>query len=101
MPSRNGYAVVVTFVVAPEHREAFRNAVLENAAASLRLEPGCSVFDVCEAGDGAEIFLYEIYDSEAAFKEHLATAHFRRFDALVVPWVREKRVQPYHRLAQS
>jgi len=101
MPRRDGYAVVVTFLVAPEHRAAFRSAVLENAAASLRLEPGCSVFDVCEGADGTEIFLYEIYDSEAAFKEHLATEHFRRFDVLVTPWVREKRVLTYHRLAQG
>ena len=101
MLRRDGYAVVVTFVVMPEHRAAFRDAISENAAASLRLEPGCSVFDVCEGADEAEIFLYEVYDSEAAFREHLATEHFRRFDALVAPWVHEKRVLTYPRLAQG
>ena len=101
MSHRNGYAVVVTFAVTPEHRAAFRSAVLENAAASLREEPGCSVFDVCEGADGSEVFLYEIYDDEAAFKAHLTTEHFRCFDATVGPWVREKRVQTYHRLTQD
>ena len=100
MPNSDGYAVVVTFVVAPEHRGAFREAILENAAASLHLEPGCRVFDVCEGAEGAEIFLYEIYDDAAAFRAHLATEHFRRFDALTAPWVHDKRVQTYQRLAQ-
>jgi quinol monooxygenase YgiN len=43
---------------------------------------GCRQFDVCESADGSQIFLYEIYDSEAAFKAHLATDHFVRFNEL-------------------
>jgi autoinducer 2-degrading protein len=99
--SRHGYAVIVTFAVKPMHREAFRDAILENAFASRTLEPGCSVFDVCASEDGSEVFLYEIYDSEAAFREHLVTDHFRRFDALVGTWVINKRVTTYHRLAND
>lgn len=98
---RDGYVVIVTFAVKPMHREAFRDAILENASTSRALEPGCSVFDVCESADGSEVFLYEIYDSEGAFKEHLATDHFRCFDALVAPWVLDKRVTTYHRLGND
>jgi (4S)-4-hydroxy-5-phosphonooxypentane-2,3-dione isomerase len=98
---RADYAGIVTFAVEPTYREAFRNAILENASASRALEPGYSVFDVCESEDGSEIFLYEIYGSEAAFREHLATEHFRRFDALVAPWVVDKRVTTYHRLVKD
>ena len=94
-----GYAVVVTFRAKPEHRAAFRVAMLENAAASRTKEPGCRQFDVCESADGAEIFLYEIYDDEAAFKAHLATDHYLRFNALVTPWVADKRVLTYRRVA--
>jgi len=94
-----GYVVTVVFKAHPERRDAFRVATLENAAASRETEPGCSRFDVCESADGSEIFLYEIYDDEAAFKAHLATEHFLRFNALVTPWVVEKRVVPYLRLA--
>jgi (4S)-4-hydroxy-5-phosphonooxypentane-2,3-dione isomerase len=98
---REGYVVIVTFGVKPTYRGAFRDAVLENASASRTVEPGCSVFDVCESEDGSEVFLYEIYDSGAAFREHLATDHFRRFDALVAPWVVDKRVTTYHRLVKE
>ncbi len=96
-----GYVVTVTFEVKPEFRAAFRDAVLENASASRVLEPGCRVFDVCEKEDGSEFFLYEVYDSEAMFRDHLATGHFRRFDSLVAPWVVDKRVVTYRRLNQA
>jgi quinol monooxygenase YgiN len=101
MASQGGYVVIVTFGVKPTYQAAFRDAILENASASRKLEPGCSVFDVCENQDGTEIFLYEVYDSEAAFTEHLASDHFRRFDAMVAPWIVDKRVTTYHRLVQA
>ena len=94
-----GFVVTVAFRVQPEHRRAFRAAILENAAASVRDEPGCSVFDVCESADGSEIFLYEVYDDEAAFGAHLASSHYKTFNALVTPWTVEKRVIKYVRLS--
>ena len=93
-----GFVVTVAFQVHPQHRAAFREAIRENAAASVAREPGCSVFDVCEKADGSEMFLYEVYDDEGAFKAHLATDHFKRFDSLAAPWVADKRVLTYNRL---
>ena len=93
------FAVTVVFVAKPEFRADFRVAMLENAQASRTREPGCRQFDVCESADGSTIFLYEIYDSEAAFKAHLATEHFLRFNATVTPWVAQKRVVTYHRVS--
>ena len=78
---------------------AFRKAMLENAEASRTREPGCRQFDVCEKPDGSEIFLYEIYDDEAAFKAHLATDHFKKFDSLVTPWISDKRVTVYQAIS--
>lgn len=92
------FVVTVHFEARPEHREAFRAAMVENAAASREKEPGCRQFDVCETADGAAIFLYEIYDDEAAFHAHLATDHYLRFNETTTPWVAEKRVAIYHRL---
>ena len=95
-----GHVVIVFFQVRPESRDAFRQAVLANAAASLRDEPGCVTFDVCEDA-GGEFFLYELYTSAKAFEEHLATAHFKAFDAQCRDWVVSKRVQRYERLAHA
>ena len=93
------YVITVVFRAKAQHRAAFREAMIENATASRMREPGCRQFDVCEKDEGAEIFLYEIYDDEAAFKAHLATEHFRAFDAKVKPWVEQKHVLAYQRLS--
>ena len=92
------YVVTVHFAAKPAHREAFRTAMVENATASREREPGCRQFDVCESADGESIFLYEIYDDEAAFRTHLATDHYLRFNETTAAWVAEKSVATYHRL---
>lgn len=94
-----GYVVAVTFAVKDGHRAAFRDAVVENARVSRAREPGCRVFDVCADADGAEVFLYEVYDGEGAFRDHLASEHFLEFDRAVAPWVASKRVLTYGRLS--
>jgi quinol monooxygenase YgiN len=87
--------ILVEFVLTPTARDAFRRLVLENAAASLRDEPGCRQFDVLvpedEAGD--RVVLYEIYDDAAAFDAHLASEHYRHFAAAAEVLVREKTVR--------
>lgn len=92
------FVVTVHFVAKAPHREAFRAAMIENATASREREPGCRRFDVCETADGSAIFLYEIYDDEAAFRAHLATDHYLRFERTTTPWVDVKRVATFHRL---
>lgn len=90
--------ILVEFELHPGKEPEFRRLVLENAAASLRDEPGCSLFDVLtpEGGPGDRIVLYEIYDDAAAFDAHLATPHFAEFNAASAPLVARKTV---HRLS--
>ena len=92
------FVVTVVFIAKPEFRADFRKAMVENATASRTREPGCRQFDVCESADGSQIFLYEIYDDEAAFTTHLATDHFLRFNERTTAWCAEKRVTTYKRL---
>ena len=85
--------VAVTFEILPERAEAFRDRVRRQATDSLD-EPGCRRFDVwCDTGDCSRVFLFEIYDDRAAFDAHLASAHFRDFDAEVSRWVRDKKIE--------
>ena len=93
------FVVTVVFVAKPEFRAQFREAMIENAQASRTREPGCRQFDVCESADGSQIFLYEVYDDEAAFKSHLATDHFLRFNERSTPWTADKRVVTYTRIS--
>ena len=82
------HAVIVEFSIQPAHAEAFAAAIADNARASRETEPGCRQFDVCRlAGDGTRFMLYELYDDEAAFDAHLATAHFQAMNARTADWV--------------
>jgi (4S)-4-hydroxy-5-phosphonooxypentane-2,3-dione isomerase len=75
-----GYVIAVEFEVAPPHIDEFLRLVIENGKASERDEPGCKRFDICRRRDEPNrIFLYEIYDDEAAFKAHVETPHFLKF----------------------
>ncbi|MDP3413061.1 MAG: putative quinol monooxygenase [Polaromonas sp.] len=90
------YVITVLFTVLPAHRAEFLAAIVENAGTSLENEPGCRQFDVCTAVNAVdEIFLYEIYDSEAAFAAHLASEHFGRFNEQTQAWVKTKTVRAF------
>lgn len=85
------YVVTVALHVKLENLDEFRHEILSNAQRTLREEPGCRQFDVMFAeNDPTYVFLYEIYDSKDAFQSHLTTDHFKKFDVLSTPWVREK-----------
>lgn len=92
------YVITVEFHIRPDMAAGFRVAMLENAEASLRLEPGCHRFEVCFDPQGpAHCFLYELYDDEAAFKAHLASDHFKAFDGRVAPMIEQKNVTVWER----
>lgn len=94
------YAVTVTFEVAPEHAEAFRETVLIQAENSVEREERCRRFDVCADPERpGVVFLYEIYDDAAAFQDHLASPHFKAFDATVGPWLTGKTVETWEIIA--
>lgn len=84
------YAVCVTFKIHPGQLADFLPLMVANARNSRIEEAGCQMFDVCVRDD--EVFLYEIYDDRAAFDLHLASPHFKTFDASVAPMVASKKV---------
>jgi quinol monooxygenase YgiN len=80
------YVVTVDFGTAPENFERFKAMMDENAKASVANEPGCREFNVYElATTPSHLFLYEVYDDEAAFQAHLAAAHYRHFKEISDP----------------
>jgi autoinducer 2-degrading protein len=75
------YVVIVDLHVKPERLDEFLPAMVENASASLRDEPGCVRFDVVQDdADAGHLILYEIYRDRAAFEDdHLKRPHFLRW----------------------
>jgi quinol monooxygenase YgiN len=76
--------------------DRFMRLMATNAATSLQDEPGCRQFDVCvDVSDPSHVLLYEIYDDDAAFTAHLASPHYRSFDAETRALIVRKVVQRY------
>ena len=93
------YVITVEFEIDPAHLAAFLPLMSQNAAASVRDEPGCRQFDVCQDPEASNhIFLYELYDDQAAFDAHLGTPHFKAFDEATADMIRSKSVRALTRL---
>ena len=74
------YVIIAPIQVKPGCKEQFMEAIIEDAKGSVNDEPGCRRFDVIQdAGDENRIWLYEVYDDEAAFQAHTQAPHFIKF----------------------
>lgn len=90
------FAVCVTFQIVHGQMDVFMPLMLANARASLSDEPECHRFDVLtDPARPNEVGLYELYTDAAAFDAHLASAHFKTFDAAVSAMIASKSVQTY------
>lgn len=82
------YCLLLKTQLKPGSLEAFMEAMRINAAASVRDEPGCLVFDVLrDRSDPDRVWLYEVYTDEAAFGAHMQTPHFLASRPLVEPLI--------------
>jgi autoinducer 2-degrading protein len=95
--AKRRYAITVDFDIKREHHDTFMNLVTQNASASVRDEPGCIRFDVMTPSNGGSgrVFLYEIYESEVAFADHLRSAHYLSFDRATAGMIVSKTVGAY------
>jgi autoinducer 2-degrading protein len=83
--------------VKPDQVEAFREASLENARASLQ-EPGIARFDVVqELDDPTRFALLEVYRSEDDPARHKATPHYEKWRRSVEPMLAEPRARTRYR----
>lgn len=85
------FIVHVHVHVKPEFVEAFREATLANARASVQ-EPGIARFDVIqEKGDRTRFVLVEVYRSEEATVAHKETTHYAAWRDRVTEMLAEPR----------
>ncbi len=98
-PSRPPLPMKIVHVavrVLPGHEQAFIDATLENARASL-MEPGVARFDVVQsAEDPTRFVLVEAYRDADAPAAHKATAHYARWRDAVAPMMAEPRVGTWY-----
>ncbi|MEM7207256.1 MAG: putative quinol monooxygenase [Pseudomonadota bacterium] len=94
------FTVCVTFDLAPDSITDFLVPMKRQAKTSVENEPGCLRFDVCwESAAENRVFLYEIYQNEAAFQTHLESEHFAEFNQAIEDMVLEKSVVTYSQVS--
>ena len=64
----------------PTHLDAYKAALREEIATSIRVEPGVlKLYAVSVKGHPSQIRLFEMYASTAAYQQHLASTHFLKY----------------------
>ncbi|MDO1449248.1 antibiotic biosynthesis monooxygenase family protein [Rhodocytophaga aerolata] len=64
----------------PQYLEAYKAILKEEAAASIKLEPGViSIFPMYQKEDSTKVRILEIYASKKAYEHHLKTPHFQKY----------------------
>ena len=71
---------IAQLVIDPAQLAAYQTAVKEEIADSVRLEPGVlAIYSVAEKDHPNRLHFFEIYANEAAYKSHIASAHFQKY----------------------
>ena len=84
------YVIIASMKIKEGHKEAFIEALLEDAKASVQDEVDCFRFDIIQdAGDSNLVWLYEVYKDEAAFQTHLKSPHLIKLLDTIGGWREE------------
>lgn len=71
---------IAEFEIDPAQLESYEAAVKEEMETSVRVEPGVlAIYCVAEKDNPAKLRFFEMYADEAAYREHIASPHFRRY----------------------
>lgn len=71
---------VAELQIAADQLEAYKAAVTEEIDASIRVEPGVlSIYSVALKEDPTQLRFFEIYADEQAYREHIASPHFKKY----------------------
>ena len=64
----------------PGQLSAYKNALKEEIATSIRVEPGVlTLYAVAVKGQPTQIKILETYANQAAYETHLQTPHFKKY----------------------
>jgi quinol monooxygenase YgiN len=64
----------------PAHLDAYKAAVKEEMAISVRVEPGViAIYSVAIKDSPTSLRFFEIYANEAAYRAHIDSPHFKKY----------------------
>ncbi|MFT3824008.1 MAG: carboxymuconolactone decarboxylase family protein [Chitinophagaceae bacterium] len=80
---------VAEIEIVPEYLEEYKAILRENAALSVKLEPGViSIFPMFRHEDPVQVRIVEIYASNEAYQSHLKTPHFQHYKTTTLKMVK-------------
>lgn len=95
------YINAVDLVIVPSEMPKYLEAIKENAANAVK-EPGCREFNITVlANNPNHVFLFEVYDNEAALEAHRQTPHFKKYQAATQGMVADRNVRALSVIAMN
>ena len=74
----------------PAYLEEYKAILSEEAAASVRLEPGViAIFPMHQKENPNQVRILEIYATQAAYEHHLTTPHFQKYKTTTLNMVKQ------------
>lgn len=75
--------------IVPSHLDEYKAILKEEAAASVRLEPGViAIFPMYQKEHPTQVRILEIYANREAYESHLQTSHFQRYKTTTLRMVK-------------
>lgn len=75
--------------IVPRHLDEYKAILKEEAAASVRLEPGViAIFPMYQKEYPTQVRILEIYANREAYESHLQTSHFQRYKTTTLRMVK-------------
>lgn len=75
--------------IVPGHLDEYKAILKEEAAASVRLEPGViAIFPMYQKEHPTQVRILEIYANREAYESHLQTSHFQKYKTTTLRMVK-------------
>ena len=75
--------------IVPSHLDEYKAILKEEAAASVRLEPGViAIFPMYQKEHPTQVRILEIYANREAYESHLQTSHVQRYKTTTLRMVK-------------
>ncbi|HYY26612.1 MAG TPA: putative quinol monooxygenase [Chthoniobacterales bacterium] len=58
-------------------------ALLQSMLAPTRAESGCKLYELYESGESGRFYFYELWESQAALKQHAASPHYKHLEQTI------------------
>jgi quinol monooxygenase YgiN len=77
----------------PGQLQAYRDALKEEIATSIRVEPGVlTLYAVSVKDQPSQVRIFETYKDQAAYESHLRTPHFKKYKTVTLGMVKSLRL---------